>query len=405
MTAPPAADARYGAALVSVGDPEAPDLLAAAQAAAESALAGLAGAGPDVSFVFVCDTDPTAVQAAGAAAWAELSGGAVVGCSAPGVIGPGRGVEARSAVSVWTATLPGAQLRTFHLHALRGMDCLTVLGVPPSAEESTVAVVLADPRTFPIDGFVETSNEALPGLPLIGGLSFPPNGGPTWLGLDGRAHDSGAVGVLISGAVEVATVVSQGCRPIGPAMAVTRAEGNELLELAGRPAGEKLQQIVAGLDPADRELALTGLQIGIAIDEYADHHDRGDFLIRGVAGLYPDRGSVVVGDIVEVGRTVRFQVRDAAGAHAELDTVLRRFRADAGPPGGALLFSCNGRGSAMFPSADHDPLLVAKVLEVGPLAGFFAGGEIGPVAGRNHLHGFTASILTFGAGAVAAASA
>jgi small ligand-binding sensory domain FIST len=117
-----------------------------------------------------------------------------------------------------------------------------------------------------------------------------------------------------------------------------------------------------------------------------------------VAGLYPERGSVVVGDVIEVGRTVRFQVRDAAGAHDELQAVLRRFRADSGSPGGALLFSCNGRGAAMFDSADHDAIVLADALGVGAVAGFFAGGEIGPVGGRNHLHGFTASILTFGAG-------
>jgi small ligand-binding sensory domain FIST len=29
------------------------------------------------------------------------------------------------------------------------------------------------------------------------------------------------------------------------------------------------------------------------------------------------------------------------------------------------------------------------------VAGFFAAGEIGPVGGRNHLHGFTASVLAF----------
>ncbi len=101
-------------------------------------------------------------------------------------------------------------------------------------------------------------------------------------------------------------------------MIVTRSEGNELLELAGQPAMEKLQQILTELDPDDRRLALSGLAIGIAMDEYAEEHEFGDFLIRGVAGLRPDRNSVVIGDLVEIGRTVRFQVRDAAGAHAEL---------------------------------------------------------------------------------------
>jgi len=38
---------------------------------------------------------------------------------------------------------------------------------------------------------------------------------------------------------------------------------------------------------------------------------------------------------------------------------------------------------------------VSRALSLDGLAGFFAGGELGPVAGRNHLHGFTASMLAF----------
>jgi small ligand-binding sensory domain FIST len=274
-----------------------------------------------------------------------------------------------------------------------------VLGLPDPEIDDAVGVLLADPWSFPVDGFVELSNEVLPGLPLVGGLAgsaLGVSGRGTWLFADGEAHDSGAVGVLIGGDVDVSTVVSQGCRPVGPTMVVTGSDGNELLSLAGTTATDKLQEVLSALDDTDRQLALTGLQIGIAMDEYAEEHERGDFLIRGVAGLHPDRGSIVVGDVVDVGTTVRFQVRDADAAHDELEAVLARFRTDVGSARGALLFSCNGRGASMFGSADHDAEVVSKELEAPALAGFFAGGEIGPVGGRNHLHGFTASILAFG---------
>ena len=49
----------------------------------------------------------------------------------------------------------------------------------------------------------------------------------------------------------------------------------------------------------------------------------------------------------------------------------------------------------MFPDADHDVRIVQKALGPEGLAGFFAAGEIGPVAGQNHLHAFTASLLVF----------
>jgi small ligand-binding sensory domain FIST len=181
-------------------------------------------------------------------------------------------------------------------------------------------------------------------------------------------------------------------------MIVTKAENNVLLELAGMPALAKLEQIVGALSPEDRQAIARGLHIGIAMDEYAEEHERGDFLIRGVLGADRQQGAIGIGDIVDVGRTVRFQVRDASTADEDLAELFARFRADSLPVGGALLFSCNGRGRTMFPSADHDVLAVRAGLDTTGVAGFFAAGEIGPVGGRNHLHGFTASILVFGAG-------
>jgi small ligand-binding sensory domain FIST len=134
------------------------------------------------------------------------------------------------------------------------------------------------------------------------------------------------------------------------------------------------------------------------MDEYAEEHERGDFLIRSVVAADPQRGSIAIGDFVDVGRTVRFHVRDASAADDDLKKLFSRFRAEAGPVGGALLFSCDGRGRFMFPSPDHDVLALRAGLGVTGVAGFFAEGEIGPVAGRNYLHGFTASMLVFGSG-------
>ncbi len=59
---------------------------------------------------------------------------------------------------------------------------------------------------------------------------------------------------------------------------------------------------------------------------------------------------------------------------------------------GALLFSCNGRGRAMFDETDHDSRALADALGAPAVAGFFCGGEIGPVGGRSFLHGFTATM-------------
>src|SRR5690606_8050770 len=119
---------------------------------------------------------------------------------------------------------------------------------------------------------------------------------------------------------------------------------------------------VSSLDEEDRELVASGLQIGVVMDEYAERHERGDFLIRGVIGIDPEREAVAIGDVLDIGRTVRFQVRDAETADEDLYAMLDAYVRRARRIDGALLFSCNGRGSAMFGSADHDALAVRDIL-------------------------------------------
>jgi small ligand-binding sensory domain FIST len=388
--------ARFGDGL-AVG----PDLVAAADSAVAQARLPLDGP-PDLVFVFVCSQSPDAVEHAARRAMEVAGTPNVIGCGAAGVIGGNHGVEDSSAVSAWAARLPEARIEPFRLETLKfpGEDPdhaqrLAVVGMPQTHDDDVVGVLLADPYTFPVDAFVERSGEVLPGLPLVGGLATGNGGrGTVRMFVDGEIVDSGAVGVVLGGSVMVTTLVSQGARPVGPPMAVTRSEDNVLYELAGTPALTKLEEVVADLPEKERSMVEGGLLIGVAMDEYADQHERGDFLVRGVIGADPEAGALATGDVIDVGRTVRFQVRDAGAADDDLTLML----GDLGlsPVEGALLFSCTGRGRAMFPNSDHDVRLLRGMLGTSGIGGFFAAGEIGPVGGRNHVHGFSASILAFG---------
>ena len=95
---------------------------------------------------------------------------------------------------------------------------------------------------------------------------------------------------------------------------------------------------------------------------------------------------------------MQFLLRDATTAHDDLADVLSGLRRRLGisPLAGALLFSAERRGRSMFDSADHDVTAVRDELGIAGVAGFFASGEIGPVAGRNAVHGLTATVLAFG---------
>jgi small ligand-binding sensory domain FIST len=125
-------------------------------------------------------------------------------------------------------------------------------------------------------------------------------------------------------------------------------------------------------------------------------YERGDFLVRGIVDADEDSGALTVGTQVRVGQTVFLQVRDAAAAHEDLVEALdREAAALGGPPGGALLFTCNGRGSQMFGTPDHDARAVDEAFSHAPTGGFFCAGEFGPVGGRNFVHGFTATLAVF----------
>ena len=139
--------------------------------------------------------------------------------------------------------------------------------------------------------------------------------------------------------------------------------------------------------------------LGMVIDENKPEYRRGDFLIRPIIGADQEAGTIAIGEPVRVGQTVRLHVRDAASADEDLREALE-IQAEAlasSRPAGALLFTCNGRGSHMFNLPDHDAAALDDALGV-PAGGFFCAGEIGPVGGRNFLHGFTATMAVFPAG-------
>ena len=373
------------------------DLLVAARQAVSSALAPLASATPDLACVFVSGGTPESTEAALLHA-AELSGArTTVGCGAHGVMAAGRGIEATGGVSVWVAVLPSVSVRAFHLEVLRNGDAVAVLGMPQRRDDDVVGVLLADPWSFPADGFVESA-EAPPGhLPLVGGLASNAGGpGATRLLVDGRVRDRGAVGVVLGGDLAVHTIVSQGCRPIGLPMTVTASYEDALVELAGRPAFEQAKAAIRSLPDSEQVRAVRGLTLGVAVDEYAEIHT--EFDVHEIAAADHVSGSISVGVDVPVGTTVQFLLRDAHAAHSDLAGVLGTFRRSIPMEGlaGALVFSCNSRGRSMFPTPDHDVTAVRGGLGLENVAGFFTAGEIGPLGGRNRVHGHAATVLAFG---------
>lgn len=325
----------------------------------------------------------------------------IVGCGAGGVIGGGVEIERRPGLTVCAAELPDVELTPLRLEAA-DLPSVTAdrwqweerLGVRRGAEPSFV--LLPDPFTFQAETLVRGLDRVFPDTTKVGGLAsggrLP---GTTPLFLDTYAHFGGLVGVALSGNVRVDSIVAQGCRPIGAPMFVTRCDRNVLLELDGRRPAAVLAELHETLDTSEQRLFRHSLFIGLAMRGQQETYRLGDFLIRNLLAMDTGSGAIQVGALLEERQIVQFHLRDAGTSAEELGGLLDTYRELGAQPSGGLLFSCVGRGELLYGEPNHDSRLFAERLGDPPLGGFFCNGEIGPVQGITHLHGYTSSFGLF----------
>jgi small ligand-binding sensory domain FIST len=364
--------------------------------AAQAARATLGGAPADLAVVFAAGAHLAAPEATLEGVHEALRPPALIGCGAGGVLGCGSEHEGGStAVAVWAASFGEGEAQTFHATASVENDMVTVMGMEDLAGASG-AILIPDPYTFPTDPLLHDLATRAPAVPVIGGLVSGRTDQDTGALFYGdELVDGGLVGVRFEG-IELLPCVSQGAAPVGPEMTITRAEGNVIHELAGRPALDRIREVIEELDPRERTLVAGGLLVGLVVDGGRPEYEQGDFLVRQLLGADPVSGTLAIAAPVTEGQVLRLHARDATSADRDLDDQLRlRVTALGGPPAGALAFACHARGRAMFGVPDHDAGALVQQLGGAPSAGFFAAGEIGPVGGMSFMHAFTATIALF----------
>jgi small ligand-binding sensory domain FIST len=361
----------------------------------------LSGKSVDLALLFVSPHHREGLSEMATQICKALQPHVLLGCTGEGIIGGGQELERQPAACLWVAHLPDVEIIPFHLMFRQASQGISVMGWPEQTTASSpnrVFLLLAEPFTTPGAELLEFLHEKYPGIPAVGGMaSGGMDYGQNRLIFNEQVLEEGVVGAALSGPISLQTIVSQGCRPIGERFVITRSERNMIYELGGKPALECLQQVYAGLSPSEQRQARLGLHIGFAIDEQKNKFERGDFLIRNVVGADQETGSIAITDIMKEGQTIQFHIRDRETASEDLHWLLtsRKDRISAKPVAGGLLFSCNGRGQRLFGSSHHDITAIRKQIGDIPVAGFFAQGEIGPVGGKNFLHGFTASVALF----------
>jgi small ligand-binding sensory domain FIST len=418
----------------------------AAEQAAQQCAAGLDGIRPDIAFVFFSPHHVEAAQSIVHAIERRLNPAAIIGVSAEAVLGGETEMEGAPGMSILAASLPGVTIKPFAVDQLpmarpdSSTDLQALRETAGLGRDHRATFFFADPYTVPVNHLLPAMSQArsipdplaaagvAPLLPrgerlgpILGGMaSAAQKPGGNVLILNDRILRSGGVGVSLGGRVRVDSLVSQGCKPIGPTFIVTGVRGQLITGLGGRPAIEALTEILDGLNEQQRHQLRRGLFLGRAISEYKKRFGRDDFLIRNVYGVDQSNGAIAVMDLLKVGQTVQFHLRDQTTASEDLALLLDAQQLY-DPPAGALLFTCNGRGTRLFDHPNHDakqisrafasvlagedaakagfPVTPAATRTGGPgplpLAGFFAAGEIGPVEDQVFVHGQTACLALF----------
>jgi small ligand-binding sensory domain FIST len=325
----------------------------------------------------------------------RLRPGCLIGASAHGVISSRHEVETGPAISVLAGSLPGVEVRPFLMVSSAWSaaieDPLEFRRCTPGVEDAEVVVALADGFSFDIGSCLSAFNRHAPSIRVVGGIaSAGMQPGTNVLLLNDWVSREGGVAVALKGALRVDVVVSQGCRPVGPTLEVTRCQGNLLVELDGQPALERAEQVLRALPEKERVFLKHGLYVGRPAR--AGARGQGDYLIRNLLGADRERGVMAIADVIAERERIRLHVRDAETAVEDLEMLLSPQTVD-GPASAALLFACNSRGRSLFGEPDRDITTLQSALGgAAPIAGMFCAGEIGPVGDHNLLHGHTASI-------------
>lgn len=318
----------------------------------------------------------------------------VLGCTASGLIGGEIESEAVPGFSVLAISAADAFFPVLEISE-ENAGSLTAEKAAPKESSINGWVALTNPFSFDTDSWLSNWTPAAGGVPVVGGLaSGGSSGEDICVFLNGKTTDCVALG--IGGAARFVPILSQGCRPIGEPLTVTRAENNIVYSLGSRPAYEALESAFETLSEKEKATARGNLFAGLAGTEYVEDFRPGDFLVRSILGADPSSGAVVIGGIPRVGQTLQYQLRDATSADSDLTGVLKHTSAEWGTPIASLVFACTGRGKSLFGGASHDTKAIQNILGAHPSSGFFCNGEIGPLGGKNCIHSYslTSALIT-----------
>ena len=352
--------------------------------AADTCLAQLGSDSGTLGFIYV--TDPYAPQLAVITEYMrDRTGiGDWIGTVGLGVCCTGTEYYDRPALVTMVTDLPEEQYRVFgpvknDLGEFTRQHCDWI-----THTHALVGVVHADPYQRDTPALIRDLARELNHGFLVGGLTSAQRGCPQ---VCNTLADGGLSGAIFAGDVAISCGLSQGCSPLAAPHEITQSEGNILISLDNRPALEVFKEDIGEL--LARDLEKVGGYIFAGLPIHAS--DTGDYLVRNLVGIDPERNLIAVGETVSAGQPVMFCRRDSGTARDDLQRMLDDLRMRAGQPRGGLYFSCLARGRNMFGDNSAELKLIQRTLGDVPLVGFYANGEIS----HDRLYAYTGVLTLF----------
>lgn len=307
-----------------------------------------------------------------------------VGSVAQGLCSTGRETYEEPAIAVMLTDLSAEDFRV--IPSIHGDPAPWLEGIAAWREQhmASVAIVHGDPGHGAVPETMESLADQLQGF-LVGGLS---SGDNLQVQIADKAVGAGLSGVLLSARVSLSSGHSQGCSLIGERHTITASNQNLIAELDGRKALDVFKEEIG------EELASKLRQVGGLIFAAlpVEGSDTGDYLVRNLVGIDPDRGLLAIGDLAPQGGAIQFARRDAETAREDLVNMVETLKERLpGPPKGALYHTCLGRGRHQFGEDSAELKLVREHLGDLPLIGFYANGEIS----HRRLYGYTGILSVF----------
>lgn len=353
---------------LSLGHASGADWRGAAKAALKSLPAG--GVEANLGFVYVTHELGNNLGDVLALLKSETGIESWVGAAGIGICATGRDYFGEPAVAILAGRFPEGAFGIFDTERAEADGAGVSTAKLSDMDGPHFGVVHGDPGGTEILRVLPHFSEATESF-LVGGLSSPEAAQSQ---VANTVTGGGLSGVLFSGAVPVATGLSQGCQPVGPVREITECRSNIAVKVDGEPALEVLRRDIEGGDgPTD--LRQIGGTIFVAFP--VEGSDRADYVVRNLVGIDEKRELVGIGAPLQRGQRMMFCRRDADAARADLQRMLTELsgRAGASPKGG-IYCSCVARGPHLFGPGAVEPNMIAETFGDMPLIGFYGSGEI-----------------------------